>query len=56
MRTNLGRSLAASALFALTVSTANAAEGIKWVKTFADAQQQAKSTHKLIMVDFFTEW
>jgi hypothetical protein len=56
MRTNLGRGLAACTLFLLTVSAANAAEGIKWVKTFADAQQQAKKTHKLIMVDFYTEW
>ena len=32
MRTALGRTLVASALLLLTISAANAAEGIKWVK------------------------
>ena len=56
MRFKLSRGIAASAALMLTVSTAHAAEGIKWVKTFADAKAQASKAHKLIMVDFFTEW
>ena len=56
MRFKLLPGIAASGLLMLTVSTAHAAEAIKWVKTFSDAQAQASKTHKLIMVDFYTEW
>ena len=56
MRTKVGRSLCASALLLLAVSAANAGESIPWVKSFADAQAQAKKTHKFIMVDFYTDW
>lgn len=56
MRRSGGYGLAAVALLLLTTGMARAAESIKWVKSFAEAQAEAKKTHKLIMLDFFTEW
>lgn len=56
MRANLIRSLTVAALFCLSISAASAAEGISWVKSFAEAQRQARMTHKLIMLDFYTDW
>lgn len=32
------------------------ADGIKWAPSFSDAMRTARSTNKLVMVDFYTDW
>ncbi len=32
------------------------ADGIKWAPSFEAAMQSARSTHRLVMVDFYTDW
>ena len=52
-----------SALVALTIAAvcgtrteAQAAGSIRWGKSFESALAQARRTHKLVMVDFYTDW
>jgi hypothetical protein len=44
-----------SVVIALACGVAAAGE-MPWAKDFASAQALAKSSGKLIMVDFYTEW
>ena len=56
MRTHMLRGLLATASgMVLIASTASAAE-IKWSKTFDSALAAAKTSHKLVMADFYTDW
>ncbi len=48
--------LPAAGLFALAGSTYAGAESIAWTKTFDSALALAKSSNKLIMADFYTDW
>jgi hypothetical protein len=43
-----------SACFIL--AAAAQAEGVKWVKDFSSAMTMSKSSGKLVMVDFYTDW
>jgi len=54
MRNRLIHSLAAAAI----LSTTGAAQGaeMKWAKSFDAAMALAKSSHKLVMADFYTDW
>ncbi|MFI5385587.1 MAG: thioredoxin family protein [Fimbriimonadales bacterium] len=40
----------------LAVAVAAYAAGISWAKAYSTAKSQAKSSHKLIMIDFYTDW
>lgn len=40
----------------LATGAAQAADTISWAKTYTGAVTQAKQTHKLIMIDFYTDW
>ncbi len=47
---------AAGVCLVWTAAAAQAAGTIPWAKSYADAVAQAKRSHKLIMVDFYTDW
>jgi hypothetical protein len=49
------RASLATAMLALGLSAAQAAE-IKWAKSYDAAVQAAKSSNKLVMADFYTDW
>ena len=51
----LSGALAAVGLLAVA-GGANAAKAIKWSPSFEAAMKAAKSSNKLVMVDFYTEW
>jgi thiol-disulfide isomerase/thioredoxin len=40
----------------MAVSSANAASEMKWAKSFDAAMASARSSNKLVMVDFYTDW
>ena len=46
----------AAAATLLTMSGAIAGPGIPWAKTLPEAIAQARSSKKLVMVDFYTDW
>lgn len=56
MRSNVWISLACCALFLASINRVRAAEGVTWMTSFADAQQEAKKTHKLVLIDFYADW
>ncbi|HTQ08795.1 MAG TPA: thioredoxin fold domain-containing protein [Fimbriimonadaceae bacterium] len=49
------RSIIAVLLLCFAVAGANAA-GIAWAKAYSAAKESSKSTGKLIMIDFYTDW
>ena len=44
------------ALAALSAGSAAAKDGMPWAKSFDDAKTIAAKEHKLVMVDFYTDW
>jgi thioredoxin-like negative regulator of GroEL len=50
------RHMIAAGVCLLWAGGAHAAGTITWVKSYDSAVTQAKQTHKLIMVDFYTDW
>jgi hypothetical protein len=49
--------LAAAALFVIAApSQAQSAKAIKWSPSFKSAMAAAKTSNKLVMADFYTEW
>ena len=39
-----------------SAQAANQAKAIKWAPSFKAAMAKAKSSNRLVMVDFYTEW
>lgn len=56
MRISFVYGVAAGAGLLLTMQTAQAAEKVKWAKSFSAAMADAKKTNRLVMADFYTEW
>lgn len=56
MPTNFRYVAAAGVCLLWTASAAHAATEIAWAKSYDSAVAQAKQTHKLILVDFYTDW
>ncbi len=55
MPIRIGHVVAASAFLACTAGIARASE-IAWAPSYDRAVASAKQSHKLIMVDFYTDW
>ena len=49
-------SLTMATSFAMAGQTSKPAKAIKWAPSFKAAMASAKSSNKLVMVDFYTEW
>jgi len=47
---------ALAALAILSAGVAQAGNGMPWAKSFEDATASAAKAHKLVMVDFYTDW
>jgi len=56
MRTSLAGSLAAGICLAALALPARAQNAIRWASSFDAALAQARSSHKLVMADFYTDW
>jgi hypothetical protein len=54
MRTSIWRVLVVSLGLLTSARLAQAAEAIRWTKSFAAAMSQAKSGNKMVMVEFYT--
>ena len=56
MRASFFGSLAAGIGIAALTMPAHAQDHIQWAASFDAALAKAKSTHKLVMADFYTDW
>ncbi len=56
MRTKLLRGILLAGLFVMGANTAQAGGMIAWRKSLNEAMLEAKRSHKLLMVDFYTGW
>lgn len=56
MRKQLMRGALIGVCLVWTASAAQAAEGIRWARSYPAAQEEAKKTNRLIMADFYTDW
>lgn len=56
MRNPMLRSLVAAAILLWTAGAAHAADTMDWAKSYSAAAATAKSSNRLIMVDFYTDW
>lgn len=55
MFTHVRHFMAAGAVLFCTAGIARAGE-VAWAPSYASAVANAKQTHRLIMVDFYTDW
>ena len=56
MRTGLLGALAAGTCLLWTVNAARAEDHVNWRDSFSTALAEAKTSHKLVMADFYTDW
>jgi thiol:disulfide interchange protein len=56
MQTNFIRGTLAGACLLAFAGTAHGQTKISWAKSFSSAMAQARTSHKLVMADFYTDW
>jgi len=56
MRTSLIRGAVAGVCLLAVAGAAHAQGKIAWAKSFSAAMAQARTSHKLVMADFYTDW
>jgi thiol:disulfide interchange protein len=56
MRMCLMRGAVAGVWLLALASAAHAQGKIHWAKSFSAAMAQARTSHKLVMADFYTDW
>lgn len=56
MRKNIVAGIVAGMCLFGAVSAAQAQDHIRWTSSFSAALAQARSSHKLVLLDFYTDW
>jgi thiol:disulfide interchange protein len=56
MQTNFIRGAMAGACLLAVAGAAHGQTKISWAKSFSAAMARARTSHKLVMADFYTDW